>query len=61
MAVDPYTNPPDPALVCPRCRGPVMRVRRNPFDRLLSLFAPRWRYRCRALACGWEGTIRRKR
>jgi hypothetical protein len=56
-----YTHPPDPALRCPLCRGPLVRTRRTPLDRLLSLVSPRRRYRCRAIGCGWTGTLRAKR
>jgi hypothetical protein len=56
-----YTHPPDPELRCPRCRGALVRVRRTFFDRLVSLVVPRRRYRCRAIGCGWEGTLRAKR
>lgn len=44
--------------VYPQCSKPLRRIRRTPVDRLLSLFAPRKRYRCRTWGCGWEGTIR---
>jgi hypothetical protein len=57
-AANVYTHPPDPALRCPRCGAALLRVRRKPLDRLLSLLAPRRRYRCRAMGCGWEGTLR---
>lgn len=54
--------PGDPANkhVCPRCKGPVDRVRRRFFDRLVSLVRPVRRYRCRAKGwdCDWEGTLR---
>ena len=53
-----YTDAPGTALGCPRCGGVLVRVRRKPLDRLLSLFAPRRRVRCRAMGCGWEGTLR---
>ena len=43
---------------CPMCRGRAYRVRRRPIDRLLSLFARRYRYRCASLSCGWEGALR---
>jgi hypothetical protein len=61
MAVGPYTSPPDPVVRCPRCRGQIVRVPRRPFDRVMSVFMLRWRYRCRAMGCGWEGTLRVKR
>ncbi len=43
---------------CPRCGADLVRVRRRLVDRLLSLFAPVHRYRCRQHDCQWEGTIR---
>jgi hypothetical protein len=55
-----YTQPPDPGLRCPRCGHALVRMRRKLFDRLLSLVSPRRRYRCRAMGCGWEGTLRLK-
>jgi uncharacterized protein with PIN domain len=48
-------------LRCPRCQGPLIRVRRQPVDRLISLISPRRRYRCAAIGCGWEGTRSAKR
>jgi hypothetical protein len=64
---DPMGNPPaayeaapDPALRCPSCASPLVRVRRTPWDRLVSLVSPRRRYRCRGMGCGWEGTLRDK-
>jgi hypothetical protein len=56
-----YTQPPESGLRCPRCGGALVRMRRKPFDRLLSLVSPRRRYRCRAMGCGWEGALRLKR
>ncbi len=56
-----YTHAPDTALGCPRCGSVLVRVRRKPFDRLLSLLSPRRRYRCRAMGCGWEGALHIKR
>jgi hypothetical protein len=43
---------------CPLCGGPLERVPRQWLDRLLSLFSPRRRYRCRTWRCNWEGTLR---
>lgn len=45
--------------VCPHCNGPVERVRRRFLDRILSLFSPVQRYRCRAKGwdCDWEGNL----
>lgn len=46
---------------CPRCSGPVLRVRRRIIDRMISLFVPVHRYRCNALGCTWEGNLRTHR
>ncbi len=42
---------------CPRCGGPIVRVHRTSFDRLMGrvLFLPLFRFRCRNRACGWSG------
>ena len=45
------------ACACPLCDGPLKRVARRPYDRLVSLFAPVYRYRCHAFQCRWEGTL----
>ena len=42
---------------CPWCYGRAYRVQRRLIDRLLSLIAPRYRYRCGSLGCGWEGNL----
>jgi len=44
---------------CPQCGGRLSRIARQPLDRLVSLVAPRRRYRCRTLGCGWTGALRR--
>lgn len=46
---------------CPRCNGPLVRVRRHFFDRVVGLFRPVRRYRCDSFACRWEGTLRARR
>jgi transposase-like protein len=56
-----YGSKADGGLRCPRCRAGVVRIRRRTFDRLVSLFSPRQRFRCAAFGCGWEGTLRVKR
>ncbi len=56
-----YGNENAGGLRCPRCRGPVVRVRRRALDRLVSLVSPRHRFRCAGFGCGWEGTLRAKR
>ena len=47
--------------MCPRCLSGVNRVPRGALDRLISLVVPVRRYRCRALACAWEGALRNSR
>ena len=47
--------------VCPKCNGPVRRVRRHFIDRLVSLITPVRRYRCHekewGWGCDWEGIL----
>lgn len=45
-------------LACPLCAQDLIRVTRRPIDRLVSLFSPLYRYRCRQHDCRWEGTLR---
>lgn len=47
--------------MCPRCLSRVNRMPRGLLDRLISLVVPVRRYRCRALACAWEGVLRNSR
>jgi len=42
---------------CPHCRGLAYRIRRRALDRFLSLIAPRHRFRCGSMGCGWEGNL----
>ncbi len=46
---------------CPKCHGPVMRVHRSVWDRVLGFtFLPEARrYRCMDANCGWNGLLRR--
>lgn len=46
---------------CPNCSGPIMRVHRNLWDRLLgaTFFPEARRYRCVDTKCGWSGLLRR--
>jgi hypothetical protein len=46
-------------LTCPLCRSGLKRVRRSFADRLVGLFVPVLRYRCRAEACHWEALVKR--
>ena len=43
--------------ICPACSQALIRVARQPIDRLASLFSPVQRYRCRQYDCQWEGTL----
>ena len=52
-------SPSPQSLVCPHCHAPVKRVPRRLTDRLVSLFAPVWRFSCPAPRCGWQGLVRR--
>jgi hypothetical protein len=56
-----YDGATAPDVVCPCCRGNLIRIWRRPSDRLLSMFIPLHRYRCDAHDCRWEGNIRRSR
>lgn len=40
-----------PVAVCPRCGGPLVRIRRRWPDKLLSVLYPVKRYRCDAGSC----------
>ena len=42
---------------CPECGESLKRVRRSFGERMLSLIAPRFRYRCRSYVCRWEGSL----
>jgi hypothetical protein len=46
---------------CRKCSGPIMRVHRNRWDRILGVtFLPEARrYRCMDPQCGWSGLLRR--
>lgn len=48
-------------LLCPCCGGLLIRIPRQPLDRLLSLVVPLQRYQCRAWVgntrCMWEGVL----
>jgi uncharacterized protein with PIN domain len=45
---------------CPLCNGAIKRIPRRFIDRLLSMFSPVHRYRCRSMRCGWEGNLPEK-
>lgn len=53
-------TPPRPPRVCPRCAGPIDRVRRRAVDRLLSLVVPVQRFRCSSFGCNWCGLLRER-
>jgi hypothetical protein len=44
-------------LRCPRCNGPIWRIKRRLVDRIVSLLTPVRRYHC-SNYCGWEGNLR---
>ena len=54
-----YSSQPVKGRPCPSCGGQTQRVQRHFIDRLLSLFVPLVRYRCRSIRCGWEGRLKR--
>lgn len=43
---------------CPHCKGLAYRIPRRFADQVLSIFVLVHRYRCRSIACGWEGLLR---
>lgn len=49
------TMPRFTARKCPRCGSDLRRIHRRFLDRLLSLFVPVRRYRCRNRDCWWCG------
>ena len=44
--------------VCPECGRPVYKVHRSARDRMVSMFYPVGRFRCRAEGCRWQGLLR---
>lgn len=42
-------------IVCPRCGDLASRVKRRPYDRIVSLLKSVKRYRCDF--CDWTGTV----
>ncbi|MEZ5573897.1 MAG: hypothetical protein R3E64_18065 [Halioglobus sp.] len=46
---------------CPQCHGPLQRVPRRKFDRIISWVISLQRYRCCAMDCGWLGNLRVKK
>lgn len=54
-------SPPLPLRpACPECGESLKRIRRSFGERVLSLIAPRYRYRCRSYLCRWEGCVSHK-
>ena len=49
------------ACKCPRCDGDLIRIRRRPIDRLLSLFVSLRRFQCTNPGCNWNGNLRKDR
>ncbi len=44
---------------CPSCGAKIERIHRCRIDRLVAIFHPLYRYRCRSSACGWQGFLDR--
>ena len=44
--------------LCPQCGEALDRIHRRAIDRLVSIFTPVQRYRCRGFSCRWEGNLR---
>jgi hypothetical protein len=42
---------------CPLCGCSLIRARRRPIDRFISVFHRVYRYRCYAADCSWEGNL----
>lgn len=40
---------------CPRCGSELSRIHRRSSDRVLGIFVPLRRYRCKNSECGWQG------
>jgi hypothetical protein len=40
---------------CPSCGSELVRIHRHGSDRVLGLFVPLRRYRCKNDECGWQG------
>ena len=57
-----YAIPSAIGPACPRCDRSLVRIRRRPLDRLLSLALPVRRYKChqytKGRQCTWEGLLR---
>lgn len=45
---------------CPNCGAKIERIHRCRIDRLVAIFHPLYRYRCRSSACGWQGFLDRE-
>lgn len=43
---------------CPMCGKVLNRMRRRAIDRMVSVFVPFKRFRCRDVSCQWEGNLR---
>lgn len=42
-------------LQCRQCQGPIVKIRRQPWDRQISWLLPVRRYRCMDPRCRWQG------
>ncbi len=49
------TMPRFTSRTCPQCGSDLHRIHRRPSDRLLDLFVPVRRYRCKNRDCRWQG------
>lgn len=45
-------------LACPQCGLALIRIQRRAIDRIISLFSPVQRFRCRNHSCQWQGNIK---
>lgn len=53
-----FAHPETLQAKCRRCGDcDVLRIRRWPFDRLISLVYPVKRYRCLGAGCDWQGRL----
>lgn len=48
------------SLICPDCGTALMRIRRRPSDRVISVLCEVHRYRCTNSGCLWEGILRQE-
>ena len=46
--------------MCPHCKGSTDRIPRSTLDFMISVIVPVRRYRCMAIGCNWEGSLRKR-